>query len=387
MPNKPSYLFGWTNDEISGTYHNLYTNDSILVENMPLYNNNGIKTEYVVGTILTTTSFNALQMCTLTIEPTPSDATVTFDIGDISENSTTVPYGTEVNYTVSKSGYNTAIGSEVVISTKTTTIELTTAPTYTLTVNPTPNDAIVTFDKGIINGNSTSVVSGTVVTYTISKEGYTTSSPASVTVTANTIVSAPPLTVAEIPETLLQRYNSGSFDYTIPSQYNYVRFVIAGAAGGRNWQSDGAGKYAQESPGRGAILEKTFNNISVRSVSGVVGESPIRTYSSEQYGGSGYNNGESSNRVGVTIDYICGGGGGGSTSLTYNNTTYEACGGSGRSSITQLNSSLYGGKGGGTYGGARQTGSYTNGNDATNPDLVDYNSGSGYIEIYAGYRN
>ena len=45
---------------------------------------------------------------TLTVNTTPVDATVTFNTGTISGHSVTVPYNTEVSYTVSKEGYKTS---------------------------------------------------------------------------------------------------------------------------------------------------------------------------------------------------------------------------------------------------------------------------------------
>lgn len=44
----------------------------------------------------------------------------------------------------------------------------------TLTINPVPSDAKVTFSKGIISGNTTTVDEGLSVTYSVSKNGYST---------------------------------------------------------------------------------------------------------------------------------------------------------------------------------------------------------------------
>lgn len=64
-----------------------------------------------------------------------------------------------------------------------------TPPTYyTLTINPTPADASVTFNKGTVVGNTCTVTSGTSVTYTVSKSGYETKS-ATVTVNSNQTVN------------------------------------------------------------------------------------------------------------------------------------------------------------------------------------------------------
>lgn len=59
---------------------------------------------------------------------------------------------------------------------------------YTLTINPTPSDATVTFNKGAVSGNTCTVTEGTVVTYTVSKSGYTTQS-GTVTVNADQTVN------------------------------------------------------------------------------------------------------------------------------------------------------------------------------------------------------
>ena len=64
-----------------------------------------------------------------------------------------------------------------------------TPPTYyTLTINPTPADATVTFNKGTVVGKTCTVTAGTSVTYTVSKSGYTTKS-ATVTVNSNQTVN------------------------------------------------------------------------------------------------------------------------------------------------------------------------------------------------------
>lgn len=64
-----------------------------------------------------------------------------------------------------------------------------TPPTYyTLTINPTPADATVTFNKGTVVGNTCTVIAGTSVTYTVSKSGYATKS-ATVTVNSSQTVN------------------------------------------------------------------------------------------------------------------------------------------------------------------------------------------------------
>lgn len=68
---------------------------------------------------------------------------------------------------------------------------------YALTVNPTPSDATVTFNKGTVVGNTCTVTAGTSVTYTVSKSGYETQS-GTVTVNSNQTVNVS-LSQAGIP--------------------------------------------------------------------------------------------------------------------------------------------------------------------------------------------
>ena len=115
------------------------------------------------------------QWVTLTVNPTPNDATVTLTATGYTQqnNSITVPSGTTVDYSVSKANCTTTTGFEVVTSTHTTSLSVG----CTLTVNPTPSDATVTFSTGTISGNTCTVPYGTSVTYSVSKEGYIPSEP------------------------------------------------------------------------------------------------------------------------------------------------------------------------------------------------------------------
>ena len=375
-------LYAWT--DTNATPNTYYTDNTTIAVDMPLYNNQGESAGKSINYVESSTKFNV--NFTLTVNTTPSDATVTFSTGTVSGKTCTAPNGTSVTYTVSRTGYVSQSVTTTVNQVSQTEEKTLTKQNYTLTVNTTPTDATVTFNTGTVSGHSVTVPYNTTVKYTISKNGYKTSQEYSKTVTQSETINAPELEPSEIPETLLATYGVGTFNYTIPDQYNYVKFEIAGACGGRNWQSDGAGIYAENSPGKGAIIQQTINNITTRSVQGTVGARPTMSYADEYKGGSGYHSGENSGKQSVTIQYIAGGGGGGSSAVTFNNVTYEACGGGGRSSLTELASQTFGGKGGGTYGGARQTATYTNGKDATDPGKIGLNDGNGYVKIYAGYR-
>ena len=108
---------------------------------------------------------------TFTINPTPSDATVTID--DQERNSITVPYESVVTWSVSKEGYNTQSGSEKMIENKTMSVNLS-IQQFTFAISATPADATV-----IINGQnqSSAVVNyGDTVTWEVSRTGYHTQS-------------------------------------------------------------------------------------------------------------------------------------------------------------------------------------------------------------------
>lgn len=108
---------------------------------------------------------------TYTIVPLPADATVV--INEQQRSSITADYGTIITWTVSRTGYATQTGSFTLTEDRTDTIGLI-ANQYTLTINPTPNDATV-----IINGverRSYTEDYGTAAVWSVSKAGYVTQS-------------------------------------------------------------------------------------------------------------------------------------------------------------------------------------------------------------------
>lgn len=104
---------------------------------------------------------------TVTISPTPADATVT--INGVVRTSITVSEGTEVSYSVAKTGYTTKTGSLVPTGNVTVPVSLN-AIQYTFTINPTPASATVTID-GVVR-NSVTVDTGTTVSWSVSASGY-----------------------------------------------------------------------------------------------------------------------------------------------------------------------------------------------------------------------
>lgn len=143
----------------------IVSHDGYISQNLATTVNSDISVNVVLQTSVQTNA-------TLTINPTPNNATVTFNIGQIYGNQTTVPAGTTVAYTVSCSGYDSQSASIVVNNDLTLNVELQQI-LYTLTVNTEPATAVVTFTTpGTVSGNTISVPINTDVSYTVSATGY-----------------------------------------------------------------------------------------------------------------------------------------------------------------------------------------------------------------------
>ncbi len=113
-------------------------------------------------------------MFTLTINPTPSDSIVILTASGYTQqgNSITVPYGTKVSCSVSREHYISYEETNREVTESTTANISLTPVNYTLTINPNPSDATVTFNTpGTVNGNIITVPYNTVVNYTVSKSG------------------------------------------------------------------------------------------------------------------------------------------------------------------------------------------------------------------------
>lgn len=104
----------------------------------------------------------------LTINPTPADAVVT--INGEAQKTITVDYGSEVAWEVSKTGYTTRNGTEVVIKDTTRAIELV-IKQFTFTITPTPEDATVTINDVV--QSSLTANYGTAITWSVVKDGFT----------------------------------------------------------------------------------------------------------------------------------------------------------------------------------------------------------------------
>ena len=114
------------------------------------------------------------EMLTFTIVPSPSDAIVHLTSPGYvqSGNSITVPYGTAVDWEVSKEGMGTKQGRKVV--TETESMEVVLLRYVTFTVTPTPSNATVelTAPGYTQEGNSITVLSTTRVHWKVYKSGY-----------------------------------------------------------------------------------------------------------------------------------------------------------------------------------------------------------------------
>lgn len=132
--------------------------------------------------------------CTITIVPTPSDATVTLTASGYTQegNSITVRSNTVVTIDVSKTGYTPYHNEYRVTGTETIPVSLD-AIMCEVTVNTTPADAIVHFSTGTVEGHTCTVPYGTTLLYWASKTGYVSSSTTTVVVTQSFVTSIPEL--------------------------------------------------------------------------------------------------------------------------------------------------------------------------------------------------
>lgn len=118
----------------------------------------------------------------LTINPDPADAVVT--INGKAQKTITVDYGTEVSYSVAKTGYDTKSAKITLEENTNLDVELS-QTVVVLTINPTPADATVTI-AGVEQKKYTGVY-GDTVDWEVSAIGYTSKSD-SETLTANKTV-------------------------------------------------------------------------------------------------------------------------------------------------------------------------------------------------------
>ena len=277
------------------------------------------------------------QEYTFTINPTPSDATVVLDADDPQYvqvgNSIKVPYGTLVNYNVSKTGYTTSTGFVVVTNNDPTSVVLT--ELFTLTVNPTPSDATVTFSTGTISGNNCTVPNGTIVTYTVSKANYFTKSDTLIiNNNITTTVTLDSYTIYDKNNT--ETYSNINDTINVPVDGKYrVTLIGAGALSGHisNSESGGAccgGTYAG---GSGALIDVDVYLYSNISYSTSVGRGGYYKNSSSYARVDGYESYLSYTNNGITYKMSAGGGHNGNATSNNHQITSISAGTGGTYSI------------------------------------------------------
>ena len=184
---------------------------------------------------------------------------------------------------------------------------------------------------------------------------------------------------------VFDKSSAGSYEYTVPEEYNYIIIEIAGGNGcgvaqyNDYWFEEGKGGKGEKI----RIKQLVPQNKKITGVVGANGTIP-------GVGGQGLNPGGNGTRATVGGSNTYGGGGGGSSSIVIDDILREASGGGGATFNAYFGGYYHavGGKGGGPKGGApgssvNQQYATTNGGNATGELLND--TSSGYVKIWAGY--
>lgn len=196
----------------------------------------------------------------------------------------------------------------------------------TLTVNPTPSNATVTFNaSGQVSGNSIKVKKGTTVSYTVSCSGYY-STTGSITVNqSQTINVALEEKYYDDDQVIFEQATAGSYNATILAPGLY-EIIAVGGGGGCGQMALGGQSYTiavSASGGSGAVVQGIFRlsagtlPITVgalgtsKDMNNVAGESPTTS------GGS------------TTVGTICSVGGGGGGKAGWGNPVIQQGGAAG----------------------------------------------------------
>ena len=110
---------------------------------------------------------------TLTVEATPVDALISLTAPGYTQaaNTISVPWETDVDWTVSRAHYTTQSGTKTVTLDETMTVDLV-PESYTINITPTPSDAIVMINN--LQRTSATFTYNTEVTWSVSKTDYVT---------------------------------------------------------------------------------------------------------------------------------------------------------------------------------------------------------------------
>ena len=258
-----------------------------------------------------------------------------------------------------------------------------TPPTYyTLTINPTPADATVTFNKGTIVGNTCTVTAGTSVTYTVSKSEYTTQS-ATVAVNSDQTVNVSLVYAPYSPNQVLYESSTGGASSTLNLKIAGKYQVICVAGGGGGAFGTGSGDFRLASGGSGSGFNCVFQ-LSAGSYAVAVGSGGAKTTSLGNTAGSGgdsrfgtcYARGGKGGKTNANYNNTQGGAGGTAPTLTYTRTTttLNTAGNSGSKSAS-----------GSVSGGAAVYSSYGKGGNASISSSSTTAGTAGYVKvIYKG---
>ena len=201
-----------------------------------------------------------------------------------------------------------------------------------LTINPTPSDASVTFSRGTVSGKKCTVMTGTTLTYTVSKSGYISkSSTVTIGKTQTTNV-----TLSEIPyvvDQVLYESSTGGASTTlnIEAAGKYQVICIAGGGGGakssRTYAGGGSGS------GFNCVLQLSAGSYQISVGSGGAGKSSSSGGEGDTGGDSQFGNSYSrGGQGGYTSAYNASGGSGGAApTITYtiSSTTLNTAGNEG----------------------------------------------------------
>lgn len=240
-----------------------------------------------------------------------------------------------------------------------------------LTINPTPSDASVTFSRGTVSGKKCTVMTGTTLTYTVSKSSYVSKS-STVTIgktqTTNVTLSEVPYVVDQV----LYESSTGGASTTLNIEVagKYQVICIAGGGGGAyNSRFKGAAGGGSGS-GFNCVLQLSAGDYQISVGSGGAKKSGSSTSSVEGTTGGDSRFGDCYSRGGqggyVSVYQPEGGSGGAAPTITYtiSSTTLNTAGNAG--SIGTSSS---------TSGGAAVYSSYGKGGNA------DSNGNAGYVKV------
>lgn len=253
-----------------------------------------------------------------------------------------------------------------------------------LTINTTPADAVVSFDVGKISGYQTKVKKGTVVNYTISKDGYYSVS-GSLTVTKNKVID---IVLEQIyyndGQTIYESASGGDLTtLNLKTSGRYQVICIGGGGGASEWVSGSGRIHCRSSGGSGSGFDCIFQLIKGDYVVNVGGGGAGKYFPGagslpgkvDDGGNSRFGDSYAYGGGGATTAYgpvLIGGAAGAVPTLTYTviSSTLNRAGNAGVTANNSTNLS----------GGASIYGYYGKGGDAVgNASVV--NGNAGYVKV------